>query len=505
VPVTIFEFGEFSLDCDRFELRRAGRTVKLERKPMELLILLAVSEGNLVTRAEIIERLWGSEVFVDTEHGINTAIRKVRQTLRDDPDQPRFVQTVMGKGYRFIGPISEAHPPPSLLHPEPAASVAIDVATAIPTPQSSASETAAPSHRPRLRSWLPIGASAVVLCCITAFTLRAHWSHERSARAATSNIESIAVLPLDNLSGDPSQNYFADGMTDELTTMLAKNSTLHVISRTSAMQYKGAHRPLREIAQALGVDGILEGSIERSGDKVHMTVHSFMRLATLTYGLKAMTGTNSDVAMMPEQAAQSIAKRLNASVAATRVARYISPEAHDAYLQGKFHLFADGGGGAYFKKAVEIQPDYAAGWAGLAQYYGSNSGGSMDPRQANQQLMLAARKAIELDDSLPEAHGALGQLSSTLSGTGLAESEKHAALFSSILNIPTRIIVSPRCLQHSTAIRRPSPNKKSPLSLIPSSVLMRWLTCINSPGSTIWPSPISSSVSPQLRATAIFL
>jgi TolB-like protein/DNA-binding winged helix-turn-helix (wHTH) protein len=239
---------------------------------MELLILLAMSEGNLVTRAEIIERLWGSEVFVDTEHGINTAIRKIRQTLRDDPEQPRFVQTVMGKGYRFIGPISEAHLPPPVLHPEPASFVAIDVATAIATPQSSASETAAPSHRPRLRSWLPIGASALVVCCIMAFTLRAHWSRERSARAATSNIESIAVLPLDNLSGDPSQNYFADGMTDELTTMLAKNSTLHVISRTSAMQYKGAHRPLREIAQALGVDGILEGSVERSGDKVHMTI-----------------------------------------------------------------------------------------------------------------------------------------------------------------------------------------------------------------------------------------
>jgi TolB-like protein/DNA-binding winged helix-turn-helix (wHTH) protein len=408
VPVTIFEFGEFKLDCDRFELRRAGRTVKLERKPMELLILLAMREGNLVTRAEIIERLWGSEVFVDTEHGINTAIRKIRKTLRDDPEQPRFVQTVMGKGYRFIGPISKVHPPPSLLHPEPAASVAIDVATAIPTPQSSASETAAPSHRPRLRSWLPVGASSLVVCCIMAFTLRAHWSRERSARAATPNIQSIAVLPLDNLSGDPSQNYFADGMTDELTTMLAKNSTLHVISRTSAMQYKGAHRPLREIAQALGVDGILEGSVERSGDKVHMTVQLIHAPSDTHLWAESYDRDNSDVAMMPEQAAQSIAKRLNASVAATRAARYISPEAHDAYLQGKFHLFADGGGGAYFKKAVEIQPDYAAGWAGLAQYYGSNSGGSMDPRQANQQLMLAARKAIELDDSLPEAHQALG-------------------------------------------------------------------------------------------------
>jgi DNA-binding winged helix-turn-helix (wHTH) protein len=163
VPVTIFEFDDLRLDCSRFELWRAGRSLKLERKPMELLILLATREGDLVTRAEIAEHLWGSEVFVDTEHGINTAIRKIRQTLRDDPDQPRFVQTVMGKGYRFIGPISEAQLPPPAPYPEPAASGAIDLATTIPTPQSSTTETGAPWHRPRLRSWLLIGASAGVV------------------------------------------------------------------------------------------------------------------------------------------------------------------------------------------------------------------------------------------------------------------------------------------------------------------------------------------------------
>src|SRR6202042_1628289 len=156
-----YRFAEFQLDCASFELLRRGRTQKserisLERIPMELLILLLERPGSVVTRQEIVDRLWGSEVFVDTEHGINTAVRKVRQALRDDPDQPRFVQTVMGKGYRFIGPISEAQLPPPVLHPEPAAPGAIDVATTIPTPQSSTSETGAPTHRPRLRSWLLI-------------------------------------------------------------------------------------------------------------------------------------------------------------------------------------------------------------------------------------------------------------------------------------------------------------------------------------------------------------
>jgi TolB-like protein/DNA-binding winged helix-turn-helix (wHTH) protein len=410
VPVTIFEFGDLRLDCSRFELWRAGRSLKLERKPMELLILLATREGDLVTRAEIAERLWGSEVFVDTEHGINTAIRKVRQALRDDPNQPRFVQTVMGKGYRFIGPISEAHPPPSALPPEPAAPGAVDVATTIPTPQSSTSETGASWHRPRLRSWLLIGASAVVLCCITAFTLHAHWSRERSARAATSNIQSIAVLPLDNLSGDPAQNYFADGMTDELTTMLAKNSTLRVVSRTSVMQYKGAHRPLRDIAHELSVDGILEGSVERSDGKVHMTIQLIQASTDTHLWADSYERDANDVVTLPSEAAEAIAKRLNSAVAPPASTRYVNPEAHDAYLHGHY-LWVSGQNdkaGEYFRKATELQPDYAPGWSGLSIYYGAGAvDGLLDPRTALAAQDVAARKAVILDDALPEAHLAM--------------------------------------------------------------------------------------------------
>jgi TolB-like protein/DNA-binding winged helix-turn-helix (wHTH) protein len=407
VLVTIFEFGEFSLDCDHFELCRAGRTVKLERKPMELLILLATREGDLVTRAQIAERLWGSEVFVDTEHGINTAIRKIRQALRDDPDQPRFVQTVMGKGYRFIGPISEVRLPPSALHPESAAPGAIDDATAIPTPQSSISETEVPSRRPRLPSWLLIGASAVVLCCITAFTLRAHWSRERSARAATSNIQSVAVLPLDNLSGDPAQNYFADGMTDELTTMLAKNSTLHVVSRTSVMQYKGAHRPLREIAQALGVDGILEGSISRANGQVHMTLQLIRADTDSHLWAESYDRGNKDVAALPEEAARDIAGRLHSSVASITPARYVKPEAHDAYLQGRYLWFAGDIDASlpFFEKATELQPDYALAWAGLSSYYGAGAMfGDLDPRKVLPLVDLTSAKCLQLDQSESECH-----------------------------------------------------------------------------------------------------
>jgi DNA-binding winged helix-turn-helix (wHTH) protein len=236
VPAPVFEFGDFRLDCTRFELQRAGRILKLERKPMDLLILLAAREGDLVTRAEIAGRLWGSEVFVDTEHGINTAIRKVRQVLRDDPDQPRFVHTVMGRGYRFIGPLVEVHPP---LPTEDNLQATDSSQPAIPdsTRADSSKNELRVSSGLRRHLWLTLGVLAALV--LIAATLRAHWSREKLARGAAPNIRSLAVLPLDNLSGGPAQNYFADGMTEELTTMLAKDSTLRVVSRTSAMQYKG--------------------------------------------------------------------------------------------------------------------------------------------------------------------------------------------------------------------------------------------------------------------------
>lgn len=404
--VTIFEFGDVKLDSGRFELSRAGRTLKLERKPMELLILLAARNGNLVTRAEIAQRLWGSEVFVDTEHGINTAIRKIRQVLRDDSEEPRFIQTVTAKGYRFIGPIAENR------------STGISPASSDITLPGESSDTHLPpqnleapaesraaSRSPRL--WIWLGASAG-LTLIVIIGLRAPGWGSR-ASAAKPAIRSLAVLPLDNLSGDRTQDYFADGVTDELTTMLAKDSTLRVVSRTSAMQYKGVHRPLREIAQGLGVDGILEGSVERFGDKVHMTIQLIYAPTDTHVWAESYDRNANDVVMLPAEAAQAIAKRLNSTAPTLKSVRYVNPEAHDAYLRGMYLLYTNGdASGPYFKKATELQPDYALGWAGLAEYYGSGAGGSLDPQQVLGPMEVAARKAVQLDDSLPEAHYALG-------------------------------------------------------------------------------------------------
>jgi TolB-like protein/DNA-binding winged helix-turn-helix (wHTH) protein len=422
----VFQFGDFKLDCDRFELRRGERTVKLERKPMELLILLAAKNGDLVTRAEIVERLWDSEVFVDTEHGINTAVRKIREVLQDDPAQSRFVQTVTGKGYRFIASVVELKPPLTeerRLSPGESRNrrvgdtpVAPAVPNALPIQTVAADDAKASGAKaaPRFslsRRWIWFAVAAALGCLVVAISLGARSLRDRSlSRAAGPKISSLAVLPLDNLSGDPGQNYFADGMTDELTTMLAKNSTLRVVSRTSVMQYKGARRPLPEIARELGVDGILEGSVERTGDKVHMTIQLIQGPSDTHIWAESYDRDANDVVSLPKEAAQTIAKKLNSVVVEQAPQRYVSPEAHDAYLRGRYLWFAGKNeeAGKYFRRATELQPDYAPGWAGLSTYFGQGAGGELYPKDSITKEEEAARKAVELDNSLPWAHLSLG-------------------------------------------------------------------------------------------------
>jgi TolB-like protein/DNA-binding winged helix-turn-helix (wHTH) protein len=420
VSVRIFQFGEFELDSERFELFRTGRSVKVERMPMELLILLVSKNGQLVTRAEIAERLWPDGVFVDTEHGINTFIRKIRVVLRDDSDQPRFVQTVTGKGYRFIAPIARmsetqqaAGAVPGSPHP---ASPADTVSTTPDARHAGIAEAQVDVSRvargmPARRGWR-IGfrtAAFAAAAAVTIGLLTGLWVHRRSARASTIHpqITSLAVLPLDNLSGDPSQEYLADGMTDELTTMLAKDSTLRIVSRTSTMQYKGAHRPLPEIAQALRVDGVLEGSVARTDGKVHMTIQLIQSPSDTHLWAESYDRAADDVFTLPMEAAHSIAEYLHRATPSPSPQKYVNPAAHDAYLRGRYYWFGnqDKEAAEYFRKAIALQPDYALGWAGLSDYYGKAAvEGELTPGEANPQAEFAARKALQLDDSLADAH-----------------------------------------------------------------------------------------------------
>jgi TolB-like protein/DNA-binding winged helix-turn-helix (wHTH) protein len=392
----VYEFGEFRLDCGAFELLRQGQPLRVERKPMELLILLASLPGQLVTRTEIAERLWPSEVFVDTEHGINTAIRKLRYALRDDAEESKFIQTVTGKGYRFIMPLTVIAPQ----GPRPV------VAPLSQRDESRAAPASTPKDsRARSRaSALTISAVAVVLLAV-AIAAFLRWTQSRSHAA----IESLAVIPLDNLSGDPAQDYLADGMTDELTTMLAKDSTLRIISRTSVMQYKHAHRPLKDIALALGADGIVEGSVARSGDHIHLNLQLIQAATDSHLWAESYDRDAQDVALSND-AARAIASRLHSATPTAAPLRVIDPAAHDAYLHGRYLWLSsrDDESGPYFKKATEIQPDYAAAWAGLADYYGKGVvAGELDPRTALPLQEQASARALVLDPNLAEAHAAM--------------------------------------------------------------------------------------------------
>ncbi len=418
----IFELGEFTLDSGRFELSCKGRALALERKPMELLILLAERQGQLVSRSEIAERLWAREVFVDTEHGINTAVRKIRQALGDDPERPRFVQTVMGKGYRLVGPVTiraamaQTEQAPFVAANDNRATSAgefaapLDQATdeSIERPELDRDQRVRWRVRPGL--WLAVAGGVVTVAALLATLTNWRRMVERRLHPAT-NIRSIAVLPLENLSGDPGQEYFADGMTDELITMLARDSTLQIVSRTSVMQYKGARRPVGEIARALDVDGILEGSIARSSDQVHMTVQLIDADRDTHVWAESYVRNVRDSSSLPGEVAQTVARQLHQTVAPFAPARSIDPQAHDAYMRGRYLWFSFRYDEAakYFRKATEVQPDYALGWAGLSACYSASTMDERhDPRTSLPQSDETAAKAMQLDPSLPEANLAMG-------------------------------------------------------------------------------------------------
>lgn len=398
----VYQFGDFQLDCGRFELLLNGRSLRVERKPMELLILLVSRQGQLVTRTEIAVRLWSSEVFVDTEHGINTAIRKLRHLLHDDPEASKFIQTVTGMGYRFVAPTTAIEAPLSDLAPAEASSVRVA------QPEEPEVETAAASRAKPRSLWIALAACIAIVTAILILTIGPHPLTVRILRRNVQTpILSIAVIPLDNLSGDPNQEYFADGMTDELITMLAKDSTVRITSRTSVMQYKGVHKPLQEIARALNVDGILEGSISRSNDHVHLTLQLIRADTDAHVWAESYDRSFADAPTLPDEAASAIASELHQAIPARPVTNYVNPEAHDAYLRGRFlwENFQYAEAGKSFLHSVEVQPDYAPGWAGVSEYYGGSSvDGFMDPRDAWPKAESAAVRSLQLDPSLAEGH-----------------------------------------------------------------------------------------------------
>jgi TolB-like protein/DNA-binding winged helix-turn-helix (wHTH) protein len=394
-------FGLFELDLKAGQLSKNGTKIRLPQQPLQLLSVLLERPGEILTREELRQRLWSSDVFVDFDHGLNKSIQKLRDALGDSADSPRYIETIPRVGYRFIAPVNN---------------YAGGIRAGLELPEQESN-----GDVPQMATDLPVAAPAggvvrdrrvlgfLLAVCIALLALAAGWFVYRRLHAAEP-IRSLAVLPLDNLSGDPGQDYFAEGMTDELITMLAKNSTLRIVSRTSVMQYKGVHRPMRDVARELGVDGVLEGSIERTGDKVHMTIQLIQGPSDTHVWAESYDRGVNDAAALPREAAQTIAKRLNSAVATVPATQYVIPAAHDAYLRGRYLWFTDRmeESGAYFRKATEIQPDYADAWAGLADFYGEGIASDvLDPRTNMAPQEQAAQRALQLDPNLAQAHQAM--------------------------------------------------------------------------------------------------
>lgn len=376
------------LDLTRYELTVDGARAKLERQPMELLILFVRRKGQLVSREEIVETLWGRQVFVDADRSINAAVRKIRSALKDDPAHPKYLETVIGKGYRLVGDLEIVETAPRV-------------------------EGAVLPAANRLRPSWPIAMSAIGMVAIVIGILYAYGIRGRPV------IRSIAVLPLVNLSGDPSQDYFADGVTEELTTYLGKIHSLKVISRTSSQRYKDSHQSAPQIARELNAQAIVEGSVLRSGNRVRITIQLIDAIQDRHLWAESYDRDLGDVLTVQNTVALEIARQVRIRLTPPerqRLERYapVPADAYDAYLRGRYSQSTQSIEGLKeglpaFQQAISLDAVYAPAYAGLADSYSLLVNyQALSPEEAFPRAMAAAKKAMELDPTLAEAHTAAG-------------------------------------------------------------------------------------------------
>jgi TolB-like protein len=335
-------FGVYELDVRGGELRQEGVRVKLQEQPFHILQILLERPGEVVTREELRQRIWPPDTFVDFDHGINNAIKRLRAALNDSAETPRYIQTVASRGYRFIA----------------------------------------------------------------------------SMNVSLRRIESLAVLPLENLSRDSEQEYFAEGLTEELTTTLAKIRELRVVSRTSAMAYRDVHKPLREIARELGVDAIVEGTVLRVGQQVRVTAQLIDVSEERHLWAESYERNLSDVLTLQGEVAQAIAREVSVTLTPQEHAHFtrvhsVDPEAYESYLKGRYHWKRrnrEGLGKALqrFQEAMAKDPRYAPAYSGFADCLSVLGWwGFISPEEGCGKAKGLSMKALELDQDLPDAHVSL--------------------------------------------------------------------------------------------------
>jgi TolB-like protein/DNA-binding winged helix-turn-helix (wHTH) protein/Tfp pilus assembly protein PilF len=404
-------FGVFELDLRAGELRKHGLRVRLQEQPFQLLAMLIERPGEVVTREELQKKLWPEDTFVDFDHGLNKGVNKIREALGDSAESPRFVETVARRGYRFLAEVKPDEVAPvrspelaTQLHPEPESGDHAD----------RAGKFAKPKQVLQSLAWK---ISAFVLLLLTASL--ATWKLHAWNRPSTV-IRSLAVLPLESLSNDPSQDYFADGMTDELISDLGQISALRVISRTSVMTYKHARKPLPQIARELNVDAVVEGTVLRSGDQVRITAQLIEASTDKHLWSQSYQGELRDTLALQSKVAGAIAEQIRINLnpqeqAALKTTKVVNPQAYESYLKGRYFWNKRTADGlkvalAYFNEAIDEDPKYAQAYSGLADTYallGDWQYAVMTPKEAFPKAKAAAIKALELDSALGEAHNSL--------------------------------------------------------------------------------------------------
>ena len=400
----------FELDLRTGELLNNGRRQLLQDQPFQVLKMLIERPGELVTREELQKRLWPADTFVDFDHGLNKAVGKLRDALSESGQPCTLIETLPRRGYRFVGTVDPVAKP----EPEP------DAVPKIPADAQSliSDDVPAPAVAGRRAGWFAVGV-ALIFLFVLGTVLLVNPNLRARLFGGRPPIHSIAVLQLRNLSGSPDQDYFAEGFTDELTTNLARISSLRVVSATSARQYRDPPGGLAQVARELNVDAVVEGSVVREGGRVRITTQLIDARTDTHLWAQSYERESGEVLAIQDSIALDVAKQVEAKLTpgeqkAFDSRKNVSPQAYDAYLRGRNELGKQRGdallrGVQLFQQAIDAEPQYAAAYAGLADSYSLLANYSMlPPRDAFPRASAAAQKAVDLDPDSSEAHTALG-------------------------------------------------------------------------------------------------
>jgi TolB-like protein/DNA-binding winged helix-turn-helix (wHTH) protein/Tfp pilus assembly protein PilF len=400
-PRRIVRFAVFEFDLGTGELRKHGLRIKLRGQPVDVLTMLIEHPGAVVTREELQKRLWPADTYVDFEHSLNAAIKRLRAALGDSPDAPRFVETLARQGYRFIAPLSnpaetqrvQTQPVDGQL-----ASVPQEIENQKPVlRRPEAPETTNDEGKRRSRLWLTVALAGLAVALAA---LGWWWVQHKSAPVT------IAVLPLNNLSQDPANDYFTDGLTDELIRNLSIIDGLAVRSQTSSFAFKGKPQTVREAGKRLESDYILEGSVLLAGQRLRINIQLIRARDDFPLWTDKFDRDLTDIFTIQEEISRGIVNGLRLRLGRGRRRYETSVEAYDLYLRAR--ALGTGSNIGPFEEAIAKDPSFAPAYAGLAAAYAYRSGTVDSDRADLAKMRAAAEKAIQLDPLLAEAHDALG-------------------------------------------------------------------------------------------------